>query len=93
MIARLVLFVAVAGTVTSNQGTAGTADWRVSPLDSLDLSRELLKHRVPHRLVMFEGGDHFLSEFSDEKNQLTRAWLDRFVLNGNPLPNIRPHGD
>jgi dipeptidyl aminopeptidase/acylaminoacyl peptidase len=38
----------------------GTDDKRVLPHDSLDLAYQLLKHKIPYRLVMLEGGDHFM---------------------------------
>lgn len=59
----------------------GTADERVSPLDSLELSTSLIKNGVHHRLVLFENGDHFLTNFSDERFALTIDWLDRHLKN------------
>jgi dipeptidyl aminopeptidase/acylaminoacyl peptidase len=70
----------------------GTADWRVTPLDSIDLSRKLVEEKVPHRLVMFEGDDHGLTEHPEERDRLTRDWFDRFVRDGASLPNLKPHG-
>lgn len=71
----------------------GTGDWRVTPLDSMDLSRKLYEAKVPHRLIIFEGGDHSLSEFRVAVAFQTRAWLDRFVKDREPLPNLKPHGE
>ena len=71
----------------------GTADWRVNPKSSLKLAEGLLKTRHPFRLVLLEGADHALSEFLEERNRLTKDWLDRYVKNGEPLPNLEPHGD
>lgn len=70
----------------------GTADWRVSPQDSIDLATGLYRHRVPCRLVMFEGDDHGMSEHIGERYRLTREWFDRFVKNDGPLPDLKPHG-
>lgn len=70
----------------------GTSDWRVSPQDSIDLATALYKHRVPYRLVVFEGDDHGITEHADERSRLTREWFDRFVKDGKPLPNLKPHG-
>ncbi len=70
----------------------GTADWRVSPLDSLELSQKLYQNKIPHRLVLFEGADHGLTEYKSETMELTRQWFDRFVKNREPLPNLKPHG-
>ncbi|HBK70450.1 MAG TPA: hypothetical protein DDZ39_02135, partial [Flavobacteriaceae bacterium] len=33
----------------------GTADWRVVPEMALDLSKEFIANKIPHRLVLFEG--------------------------------------
>lgn len=71
----------------------GTADWRVSPLDSLDLSRRMIEEKIPHRLVIFEGADHGLTEFMKESTMQTRNWFDRFVMNKESLPNLKLHGD
>ncbi len=71
----------------------GTADWRVSPEDALEISNELLRHKKPYRLIMYEGADHGLTEVHDEAMQETRNWLDHFVKNGASLPNLEPHGD
>ena len=46
----------------------GTSDRRVSTLDSLELSIELYKHKIPYRLQIYEGADHGISEFRNEVN-------------------------
>jgi dipeptidyl aminopeptidase/acylaminoacyl peptidase len=71
----------------------GTADWRVPVLDSLDLARGLYESKVPYRLVIFEGADHSISEHRDTRNQMVREWFDRFVKNGEALPNLKLHGE
>lgn len=71
----------------------GSADWRVTPLDSLDLSKLFLKHRVPFRLVMFEGADHYISEFREECDTMIRSWFDRFLKSAEKLPTLKSHGD
>ncbi len=70
----------------------GTSDWRVNPLDSINMSEQLYKNKIPHRLVMFEGGDHRLSEFKNEVDNMTIEWFRRFVKVGESLPNLEPHG-
>ncbi len=71
----------------------GTADWRVSPLDSLDLSRKMLSQKIPHRLMLLEGADHGLTEFRRLRFEMVRIWFDRFVRDGEKLPNLKLHGD
>ena len=70
----------------------GLSDWRVSPLDSLDLSKILYNHKIPHRLVLFEGNDHGLTENKKEAENLTRQWFDDYLIKEKPLPNLAPHG-
>jgi len=71
----------------------GTADWRVSPESALRMAAALLDNRHSFRLVLLEGTDHALSENPAERDRLTKEWLDRFVRDGAPLPNLTPHGD
>jgi dipeptidyl aminopeptidase/acylaminoacyl peptidase len=70
----------------------GTADWRVSPTDSLNMAGRLLAHRIPFRLVMLEGGDHGLSEYELEVQTMIRDWFWRYLSPQAALPNVTPHG-
>ncbi len=70
----------------------GTADWRVYPGDSIDMAKVLYELRHPVRLVLYEGADHSLSEYREEAYGQIRSWLDRYVRDGEPLPDLEPHG-
>jgi dipeptidyl aminopeptidase/acylaminoacyl peptidase len=70
----------------------GTADWRVDPRDALDMAQKLQEHRKPYRLLMLEGTDHAQTEFKETYEAAVRDWLDRYVRDGAPLPNLTPHG-
>lgn len=70
----------------------GTADWRVSPTDSLNMAERLLEHRIPFRLAMLEGGDHGLSEYDLEVQTMVRDWFRRYLSPQAALPNVTPHG-
>lgn len=70
----------------------GTADWRVSPSETLAMASALLKVKHPYRLIMFEGGDHGLSEFRKESDAAVREWLDRYVRDQQKWPSLEPHG-
>ena len=70
----------------------GTSDWRVIPEESLNMAIELQKAKVPYSLVMYEGGDHGLSEFRSEVDEQVKTWFDKYVKNNHPLPNLEPHG-
>lgn len=70
----------------------GAADWRVKPSHSLRMSKAMITHNIPHRLIVFEGADHYLSEFTKEYLHETISWLNRFVASGESLPNTKSHG-
>jgi dipeptidyl aminopeptidase/acylaminoacyl peptidase len=70
----------------------GSADWRVDPRDSLDMANSFFANKRPFRLLLIEGADHAISERRDEYNEAARGWLDRYVRDRGPLPNLVPHG-
>jgi dipeptidyl aminopeptidase/acylaminoacyl peptidase len=70
----------------------GTADWRVIPEESLKMAEEFQKEKIPYRLVMFEGGDHGLSEFDKEVDKMVKEWFDKYLKKGKLLPDLEPHG-
>jgi dipeptidyl aminopeptidase/acylaminoacyl peptidase len=57
----------------------GTADSKVSPLDSLELARKLYEYRKPFQLIMYDHASHALSECTDEWHWQTIKWFDRFL--------------
>jgi dipeptidyl aminopeptidase/acylaminoacyl peptidase len=57
----------------------GTADARVLPHDSLDLSYRLIKYEIPFRLVMLEGGDHFMRKHRKEVDEMRKNWYDKYL--------------
>lgn len=57
----------------------GNSDERVLPHDSIDLSYKLLELNIQFRLVMLEGGDHFLKSHRKEVDEMRRKWFDRFL--------------
>lgn len=71
----------------------GTADWRVDPKSSLRVSEKCIDLDIPHRLIMFEGNDHYLSESLEEARTFEISWLNRFVKNSEPLPELKKHGE
>lgn len=70
----------------------GNSDWRVKPEQSLMLALELEKHRVPYRLMIFEGGDHGIREHRPEVDAQILRWFDRFLKQKGPLPDMEYHG-
>jgi dipeptidyl aminopeptidase/acylaminoacyl peptidase len=57
----------------------GTADERVLPHDSMDLSYKLLELKIPFRLVMLEGGDHFMKKHRKEVDEMRRRWFEKYL--------------
>jgi dipeptidyl aminopeptidase/acylaminoacyl peptidase len=57
----------------------GTEDERVLPHDSLDLSYKLLEFKIPFRLVMLEGGDHFMKKHRKEVDEMRRRWYEKYL--------------
>lgn len=70
----------------------GNADWRVKSTNSLNLALEFEQFRIPYRLKIFEGGDHGITEHKKEVLTEVINWLDRFLKNGEALPNMDFHG-
>ncbi len=71
----------------------GSADWRVSPSQALDLVGKLHRVKHPVRFAFLEGGDHALSEHRAEVDRLARDFLDRYVRDRKPWPDLAPHGE
>ncbi|MGE5353695.1 MAG: alpha/beta hydrolase family protein [Acidobacteriota bacterium] len=57
----------------------GTADERVSPMDSLTLSEKLIKEKITFRLVMIENGDHFLRANKKEVDEMRKQWFSKYL--------------
>jgi len=70
----------------------GNSDWRVKPEQSLRMALEFDKYRIPYRLIMFEGGDHGISEHKSEVNENIIKWFQRFLKENEALPNTEFHG-
>ncbi|HEY6437582.1 MAG TPA: prolyl oligopeptidase family serine peptidase [Ignavibacteriaceae bacterium] len=57
----------------------GTEDERVLPHDSMDLSYKLLELKIPFRLIMLEGGDHFMKKHRKEVDEMRRSWYEKYL--------------
>lgn len=57
----------------------GNADDRVLPHDSIDLSYKLLDLKIPFRLMMLEGGDHFMKSHRKEVDEMRRKWFEKYL--------------
>ncbi len=70
----------------------GNADWRVKPEQSLKMALAFEQYRIPYRLIMFEGGDHEISEHEEAVEAQVLDWFNRYLKNQEPLPNMEYHG-
>lgn len=69
----------------------GTADWRVSVENSIKLSLELYKNKIPYKLVIYPGGDHALSEYITEVKNEIILFINNYLLNNKKI-NLELHG-
>jgi dipeptidyl aminopeptidase/acylaminoacyl peptidase len=70
----------------------GSGDKRVEPSSSVDLVQKLLEYKHPVRYVLYEGADHGIREFAAERFAETKAHFDKYLRDGQKLPNLEPHG-
>lgn len=71
----------------------GSADWRVAPEEALRLADLLYKVKHPLRFVLFEGGQHSLVEHTEEVRRLSKLFLDNYLRDRTPWPNLELHGN
>lgn len=71
----------------------GTADWRVTTLQVLDLAGKFYSLKQPFRLSIFEGADHGVTEFMDEVSRQTKAFFDDYLRDKKKWPSLEQHGD
>lgn len=71
----------------------GSADWRVSPDEQLEMVHKLYEIKHPMRFELFEGGQHSLREHYDEVNHAIRTFLDAYLRDGKMWPSLEPHGN
>jgi dipeptidyl aminopeptidase/acylaminoacyl peptidase len=70
----------------------GSGDWRVEPSSSLDLVQKLLEYKHPVRYILYEGADHGIREFRNERFAEMKRHFDYYLRDGKKLPNLEPHG-
>ncbi|MBQ4803112.1 S9 family peptidase [Aquimarina sp. MMG015] len=70
----------------------GNADWRVKSTNSLKLALEFEKYRIPYRLKIYEGADHGISQFKEERDQDIIDWFNKYLKGNAALPDMKFHG-
>ena len=71
----------------------GSADWRVSPDEQLEMVNKFYEIKHPLRFELFEGGQHSLIEHFDEVNHITKNFLDKYVRDKQVFPSLSTHGN
>ena len=71
----------------------GSADWRVSPDEQLEMVNKFYEIKHPLRFELFEGGQHSLIEHFDEVNHITKNFLDKYVRDKQLFPSLGTHGN
>jgi dipeptidyl aminopeptidase/acylaminoacyl peptidase len=57
----------------------GTKDDRISYQDSIKLSERLTELNRNHKLILIEGGDHFLKSHRKEVDQIRKEWFEKYL--------------
>jgi dipeptidyl aminopeptidase/acylaminoacyl peptidase len=59
----------------------GGSDETVFPTQSIELSKKFSSLKIPYRLIIFEGGGHFLKNHRVEVDQQRKAWYHTYLQN------------
>lgn len=58
----------------------GSNDETVSPFQSIELSKKLIRHGLHHRLVILEEGNHFLTRHRREVDEMRKQWFKKYLV-------------
>ncbi|MBK6642366.1 MAG: prolyl oligopeptidase family serine peptidase [Bacteroidetes bacterium] len=70
----------------------GSSDWRVLPSESFELVNKLYQYKHPTRFILYEGADHGINEFREERFAEMKRHFDYYLRDGKKLPDLEPHG-
>ena len=59
----------------------GGSDETVFPKQSIELSEKFSSLNIPYRLIIFEGGGHFLKNHRVEVDRQRKAWYNKYLQN------------
>jgi dipeptidyl aminopeptidase/acylaminoacyl peptidase len=57
----------------------GKSDETVSPAQTIEMAEKMDDLKIPHELVLFEGGDHFLKNHRTEVDRLRKEWFNKYL--------------
>lgn len=70
----------------------GSADWRVTPENGLEMVSKLYELKHPVRFLFLEGADHGMTEYRSLLWNQIKEFFNHYLKEENPLPNMEPHG-
>lgn len=66
----------------------GGSDGNVRPQQALKLALELDEHRVPYKLLIFEGDNHGIKNNRNQVQTEIKTWLNRYLVQNENLPDM-----
>lgn len=66
----------------------GGSDGNVRPKQALELSLELDKHRVPYKLIIYEGDNHGITKHKKQVLSEVKSWFNRYLYQEDEVPNM-----
>jgi dipeptidyl aminopeptidase/acylaminoacyl peptidase len=70
----------------------GSSDWRVLPSESFELVTKLYDCKHPTRFILFEGADHGITEFQEDRFAEMKKHFDCYLRDKKEYPSMIPHG-
>ncbi len=70
----------------------GSSDWRVLPSESFELVNKLYEYKHPTRFILFEGADHGITEFREDRFAEMKKHFDNYLRDGKELPSMIQYG-
>jgi dipeptidyl aminopeptidase/acylaminoacyl peptidase len=70
----------------------GSSDWRVLPSESLELVNKLYEYKHPTRFILFEGADHGITEFREDRLAEMKKHFDYYLRDKKEHPSMISHG-
>ena len=58
----------------------GSNDDAVKPEEALDIAKAFLKYKIPFKLEIFPGANHFLAPYNEEFTDNIRVWLEKYLV-------------
>jgi len=71
----------------------GTADWRVPTNQVLDLVNKFYQLKQPFRFILYEGGEHGVTEHRNDYMTQIINWFNAYLRDKKTWPSLEPQGN